>query len=87
MAGPDPEEIKPGDLVRLENSDSDWRVVEPVEERSTAHHSGKLIAICIKGSPSLGGWKPARRIVEHVPRGCEFEEPEREQAELTEVTG
>lgn len=76
MTDIDYEAVRPGDIVRLENSDSDWRVYEPVERRETAIHSGLLIGMGIKGSPGLGGWKPARKIVEHIPRGADVEEPE-----------
>lgn len=82
----DYEAIRPGDIVRLESSDRKWRVYEPVERRETATHSGLLIGMGIKGSPSLGGWKPAKDIVDHIPRGAAFEEPDGSaQATLQEV--
>lgn len=86
MSDVDPKKIKPGDLIRLDGSDSEWRVYEPVEERETAMHSGRLIGCGIKGSPGLGGWKPVRRITDHVPRSEVFVEPEyNEQATLDAV--
>jgi len=81
----DPETIKPGDLIRFEWSEKVWRVYEPVEERETAMYSGRLIGCGIKGT-TMGGWKPARDIVDHVPRSEEFVEPEYdEQATLDAV--
>lgn len=86
MSDIEPEDLRPGDLVRLGDSESEWRVVEPVEDRETATHSGKLVGVTIKGSPSLGSWKPFRRVVEHVPRGAAFEDPESdEQATLDDA--
>jgi len=87
MTDIDPEDLRPGDTVRLKDSESVWRVVEPVEQRQTAMYSGKLVGVAIKGSPSLGGWKPVRRVVDHTPRGAEFRQPDAdEQATLTAVT-
>lgn len=86
MSDIDPEDLRPGDVVRLRDSDSEWRVVEPVEERETATHSGKLVGVTIKGSVSLGDWKPVRRVVDHIPRGAEFEDSESdEQATLDDA--
>ncbi|ELZ96646.1 hypothetical protein [Haloferax sulfurifontis] len=86
MTDIDPERIKPGDLVKLADSPSEWRVIEPMEERKTAMYSGKLIGVCIRGSPALGGWKPVRNITDHVPRGQTFEDPDNEtQTTLAEV--
>ena len=84
--GIDYESIRPGDIVRLESSTSDWRVYEPVERRETALHSGLLIGMGIKGSPGLGGWKPARKIAEHIPRRADLEEPDdTDQATIEEA--
>lgn len=87
MTDIDYEAIRPGDIVRLEHSPKQWRVYEPVERRETAMHSGLLIGMGIKGSPGLGGWKPAKDIVEHIPRGAALEEPDDPtQATLKEVS-
>lgn len=63
---PNPQDIHPGDLVQLHETDTEWRVVEPPGDL-TAKHDVTQIGVVIRSSPSLGGVKMLKDVTAYRP--------------------